>query len=67
MVVVSTGNAKKPLKLDVVKVDSGDTKDILKEMESNNSEDNPYLIVGVNALKGKLFVQNTDEDCYDEL
>ena len=30
MVVVSTGNAKKSLDLDVVKVDSGDTKVILK-------------------------------------
>ena len=67
MVVVSTGNAKKSLELDGVKVDSGDTKVILKEMESNNGEDNnPYIMIGISAIKGTLFVQNTDGISYDE-
>lgn len=66
MVVVSTGNAERSLELNDVKVDSGGTKVILKEMESKNDEDNPYIMVGISAIKGELFVQVTDGNSYDE-
>ncbi|MBM7601020.1 hypothetical protein JOC34_003441 [Virgibacillus halotolerans] len=67
MVVVSTGNADKSLELDDVVVDSGDTKIIIDEMEKKNEEDNPYIMIGLGAIKGELFVQSADENGFDEL
>lgn len=66
MVVVSTGDAERAVELDDVKVDSGNTKVILKEIENENDEDNPYIMVGISAIKGELFVQDTDGDSYEE-
>lgn len=66
MVVVSTGDTERSLELADVKVDSGNTKVILKEKENKNDEDNPYIMVGISAIKGELFVQDTDGKGYDE-
>lgn len=66
MVVISTGDAERLLELDNVKVDSGSTKVILKEMENKNDEANPYIMVGISAIKGELFVQDADGNRYDE-
>lgn len=66
MVVISTGDAERLLELDNVKVDSGSTKVILKEMENKNDEANPYIMVGISAIKGELFVQDADGKRYDE-
>lgn len=66
MVVVSTGDVEKSLELEDVKVESGNTKIILKEMENKNDEDNPYIMVGISAIKGELFVQDTDGNSYNE-
>lgn len=66
MIVVSTGSKSESLELDVVKVDSGDTKIIVKELENNSDEENPYIMVGISAIKGQLLIQNTDGDSYDE-
>ena len=66
MVVISTGDAERSLELDNVKVDSGNTKVILKEMENKNDEANPYIMVGISAIKGELFVQDADGNSYDE-
>ena len=66
MVVVSTGDVVKSLELDDVKVDSGNTKIILNETENTNDEDNPYIMVGISAIKGELFVLDTDGNRYDE-
>lgn len=67
MVVISTGNIEKSLELEDVKVDSGNTKVVLKEIENKNNEENPYLMVGLSAIKGKLFVMSVDGNSYDEL
>lgn len=66
MVVVSTGDVERSLELDDVKVESGNTKVILKEIENKNDEDNPYIMVGISAIKGELFVQDTDGNSYNE-
>ncbi|HJF30346.1 MAG TPA: hypothetical protein K8V56_01040 [Sporosarcina psychrophila] len=66
MVVISTGDVERSLELDNVKVDSGNTKVILKEMENKNDEANPYIMVGISAIKGELFVQDADLNSYDE-
>lgn len=60
MVIVSTGEADKLLELVDVKVVSGNTKIILSEIEKKSSEVNPYIMVGLGAIKGELFVENTD-------
>lgn len=67
MVVISTGNAETSLELGDVKVDSGNTKVILKEIENKSDEENPYLMVGISAIKGTLFVQDADGNSYDEI
>lgn len=67
MVVISTGNAEISLALDNVQVDSGDTKVILKEIDSKNDENNPYIMVGISAIKGKLFAQDTAGNSFNEL
>ena len=54
MVVVSTGNEAKSLKLDEVKAESGNTNVIVKEVENQNDEDNPYIMIGISAIHERL-------------
>ncbi|WFT73643.1 hypothetical protein [Halobacillus naozhouensis] len=66
MVVVSSGNENKSLELDNVDIVSGDTKITLSESKKKNSENNPYIMVGLGAIEGELSVENVDGNSFEE-
>ncbi|WP_163527223.1 hypothetical protein [Halobacillus ihumii] len=67
MVVISSGNKDKSLELDNVEVVSGDTKITLSEMNRKNGEDNPYIMVGLGAIEGELYVKSIEGNSFDKI
>lgn len=66
MVVVSSGNVDESLELNDVQIVSGDTKITLSKKGNKNGEDNPYIMVGLGAVEGKLFVESADGNSFEE-
>lgn len=64
MTVISTGNNSIEFELVNVNTNDGNTEIIVKEIDSNNSESNPTLLIGLKKIKGELQVYNQTQNKY---
>ncbi|MDA1675582.1 hypothetical protein [Bacillus cereus group sp. TH152-1LC] len=62
MIVVSTGSTDKTLELTKADVSDNNTTILVKEKNKKSDEKNPFILIGINEIKGKLKVVNQSGD-----
>ncbi|KMM37948.1 hypothetical protein [Guptibacillus hwajinpoensis] len=66
MVVVSTGTSNQTLKFKETDVSNNSTKIIIEEESTETDEKNPYILIGIDQIKGEFSVVNENEEKYKE-
>ncbi|MCA1054335.1 hypothetical protein LCM10_04990 [Rossellomorea aquimaris] len=62
MVVVSSGSIDKALKFVEADVSENNTTISVEEISQNSDEANPYILIGIDEIKGELTVVNENGD-----
>lgn len=72
MIVLSLGKVQEGYDINVSNVDINDAKTtvevgVSKEQSYSNDEKNPYILIGLNEIKGDLIVKKKSDDEYAEI